>query len=617
MRDTITLLVVCSMFLTIFTFIIPAEKCQAATLDVGSGYYYENIQDAIDAANNSDTIRVHSGTYEEFIEINKEITLQGDGTSSVIINSKSQSGPTLHTITIKSSNVTISGFTIKNTYHASSKHSCILLSASSSGCTISNNIIKEGGNGIYLITSTDNTITDNTIEENEDNGISLGYFSNNNQINNNIIQNSETTGIKISRSAENNFYDNSITSNKDNTIGISIDTLSNNNLFYRNILSENYGGNAFDGGSNTWYNENQGNYWSDYNDYDSNGDGIGDSPYTNGGVNDQKPLGYFKNQKPTAYISSISPNPATAGENIQFSGYGTDDGSILEWEWKINSDIVSASEDFTHPGLSAGTYNIYFRVKDDDEEWSSPPAQETLVVNPSGSTTPNQKPTAYIQSISPQTAEYGEEITFTGYGVDEDGTIQLYNWSSSIDGYLPNSATFTTTSLSIGTHNIAFKVRDNKYLWSDTVYSTVTIEQVQIDNEDPVAVANGPYAAYKNDEITFDASGSYDNDGTISKYRWDFGDESTANAETTTHTYTQEGEYTVTLTITDNYGAQDTVTTTANILLTPGEKPNNDTDKNETDVGDDSDEKWVIPGFETIILLFALTLIILIKKKQK
>lgn len=614
MRDTITLLVVCSMFLTIFTFILPAEKCQAATLDVGSGYDYENIQDAIDAANNSDTIRVHSGTYEEFIEINKEITLQGDGTSSVIINSKSQSGPTLHTITIKSSNITISGFTIKNTYHASSKHSCILLSASSSRCTISNNIIKEGGNGIYLITSTDNTITGNTIEENEDNGISLGYFSNNNQINNNIIQNSETTGIKISRSAENNFYDNSITSNKDNTIGISIDTLSNNNLFYRNILSENYGGNAFDGGSNTWYNGNQGNYWSDYDDYDSNGDGIGDTPYTNGGVNDLRPLGYFKNQKPTAHISSISPNPATTGEDIQFSGYGTDDGNIIEWEWKINSEVVSASEDFTHTGLSAGTYSIYFRVKDDDGDWSTPPAQQTLTVNPSGGETPNQKPTAYIQNISPQTAEYGEEITFIGYGVDEDGTIQSYNWSSSIDGYLPSSSSFTSTSLSIGTHNIAFKVRDNEYLWSDVVYETVTIEQVQIENEDPVAISNGPYASYVEDAINFDASESYDTDGSISQYRWDFGDGTTTNGETTTHSYTQKGEYTVILTITDNYGAQDTETTTADILLKPGEQEEN----NETGENNDNndDDKLIIPGFEAITLISIIILIIALKKKR-
>ena len=65
MRDTITLLVVCSMFLTVFTFILPAEKCQASELTVGqgSGYDYASIQSAIDAANESDTIIVTSGTY--------------------------------------------------------------------------------------------------------------------------------------------------------------------------------------------------------------------------------------------------------------------------------------------------------------------------------------------------------------------------------------------------------------------------------------------------------------------------------------------------------------------------------------------------------------------------
>ena len=609
MRDTITLIVVCSMFFTIFTFVLPVETCEASELTVGSGagYDYSSIQSAIDAANESDTIYVASDTYNENIIIDKSVSLiSTSGASSTTINSNSDSQ---HTIKVIADDVVISGFKVQNILGKSNEFACIFLN-SNSGCNINNNIIKNGETGIYLVLSSNNIINQNTIEDNDATGVLLGSQSNSNQLTNNIIQNNIDKGVQFTLSSSNTIYGNTISDNF--AYGIYLTANSVNNQLYNNIFSEN-GINAEDCCSNEWYNGNQGNYWSDYDDYDSNSDGIGDSPYTTGDVNDQKPLGYFLNQKPVAHISSISPNPATVGNTIQFSGYGTDDGNIVEWEWKINSNIVSSAEDFSYSSLSAGTYSIYFRVKDNDGEWSDY-TQQTLVINSASSPTPNQKPTAHIQVISPSTAYFGDTVTFNGYGVDEDGTVTKYNWSSSIDGYLPESPSFTVTSLSIGTHNIAFKVRDNEYLWSNTVYRTVTIEQVPItDNQDPIAIINDPDQGYYiDDEITFDASNSYDNDGSIAKYAWDFGDGNTANGQTTTHSYTQDGEYTIVLTITDNYGAQDTETSTVTILSETGSQQNNN---NETD--DDTNDKWVIPGFEIITFFFVILILLIIKKKRK
>jgi len=59
---------------------------------------------------------------------------------------------------------------------------------------------------------------------------------------------------------------------------------------------------------------------------------------------------------------------------------------------------------------------------------------------------------------------------------------------------------------------------------------------------------------------TFDGSGSEDSDGTIIDYAWSFGDGKTASGETTSNTFASEGTYTVTLTVTDNDGAQDAQT---------------------------------------------------------
>lgn len=65
--------------------------------------------------------------------------------------------------------------------------------------------------------------------------------------------------------------------------------------------------------------------------------------------------------------------------------------------------------------------------------------------------------------------------------------------------------------------------------------------------------------------VTFDASASSDQDGTIDSYSWDFGDGSSGSGETTSHEYTSADNYTVTLTVTDDDGATDTATGTITV----------------------------------------------------
>ena len=62
--------------------------------------------------------------------------------------------------------------------------------------------------------------------------------------------------------------------------------------------------------------------------------------------------------------------------------------------------------------------------------------------------------------------------------------------------------------------------------------------------------------------ITFDASASYDPDGSIVQYGWNFGDGSTITVvnPVTSHTYLIDGNYTVELTVTDNGGAKSVST---------------------------------------------------------
>jgi cellulose 1,4-beta-cellobiosidase len=71
--------------------------------------------------------------------------------------------------------------------------------------------------------------------------------------------------------------------------------------------------------------------------------------------------------------------------------------------------------------------------------------------------------------------------------------------------------------------------------------------------------------------MEFDASNSSDPDGEIVEFLWDFGDGETATGVVVVHIYTAPGEYTVTLTVRDNQGAQ--ATAQKKIAVVEGEEP--------------------------------------------
>jgi len=77
-----------------------------------------------------------------------------------------------------------------------------------------------------------------------------------------------------------------------------------------------------------------------------------------------------------------------------------------------------------------------------------------------------------------------------------------------------------------------------------------------VPRRNPVAVFSyAPETPYDGETVVFDASASYDPDGNITKYTWDFGDGTPQVNETepiASHVYMSPGDYTATLTVTDN-----------------------------------------------------------------
>jgi hypothetical protein len=93
-------------------------------------------------------------------------------------------------------------------------------------------------------------------------------------------------------------------------------------------------------------------------------------------------------------------------------------------------------------------------------------------------------------------------------------------------------------------------------------------ELVVLNNAQPTADAGGPYIAETGQTVTLDASASSDPDGDSLTYEWDLdndGGYDDATGITTTTTFSQAGEYTVGLRVTDTFGLTGTATTTVQI----------------------------------------------------
>jgi PKD repeat protein len=102
---------------------------------------------------------------------------------------------------------------------------------------------------------------------------------------------------------------------------------------------------------------------------------------------------------------------------------------------------------------------------------------------------------------------------------------------------------------------------------------TITTGKSTVENLPPIAdlTAGEPYQGFVNSEMLFNASLSYDPDGYLTSWSWDFGDESNDEGETTTHVYLTAGVYTVMLTVTDNKGATNTSETS--VLISQQNRP--------------------------------------------
>jgi PKD repeat protein len=176
----------------------------------------------------------------------------------------------------------------------------------------------------------------------------------------------------------------------------------------------------------------------------------------------------------------------------------------------------------------------------------------------------NQPPVVDFSWTPTDNIKTGDTVQFnSGASNDPDGTIIAWEWDFGDGNYsiLENPTHVYTEN---DTFTVELTVIDNNGSTNSTT------KQITIQNRAPTADA-GPNQLVNTTLVSFDGTGSSDPDGSIDSYAWDFGDNTTGTGATPTHTYSQDGSYTVTLNVTDDDGGTDEDTASVTVDTQPPE----------------------------------------------
>jgi len=260
--------------------------------------------------------------------------------------------------------------------------------------------------------------------------------------------------------------------------------------------------------------------------------------------------------RPPIAVFTESTVTVLIGESITFNASASfdPDGSIVSYFWDFGDGANATGVTTQHSYSSSGVYTVTLTVTDDEGEMATTTATKTVEITP---------PVALFTE-SNQTASTNEPITFNASdSYDSDGVIVSFFWDFG-DGTNATGVTAEHSYSTAGNYTVTLEVTDNDGA-TDTATATKTIS-----NRLPTAsFTESAETVYTGEIISFNASDSYDPDGVIVGYFWDFGDGANATGVTAAHSYVDNGNYTVILTITDNNGATANATSTKTILNSP------------------------------------------------
>lgn len=261
------------------------------------------------------------------------------------------------------------------------------------------------------------------------------------------------------------------------------------------------------------------------------------------------------------------------GTAVSFSAqaYDTADGDLTAGiQWSSDRDgPLGTGGSFTSSTLTAGTHVITARVRDSSGAEASQTRTITLALLP-----PElfiDSPWGFIE------VNQGEEIFFEATASDErDGDLSgNIQWTSPLDGALHTGASFSTSSLSVGWHQVSASVTDSNGLTSrKTVWAIVDSP----NNQAPFLVIEAPRTnteIYLTDALTLSAIGFDNQDGEVSaNIQWSSNRQGAlGSGATITISNLQVGEHIINARVTDSAGAKGAEEIVVRVLPIPSNYP--------------------------------------------
>ena len=296
---------------------------------------------------------------------------------------------------------------------------------------------------------------------------------------------------------------------------------------------------------------------------------------TDSGGTDETTVSIPVTLPPTASFTMDNPTPLSqVPVHFDAGGSNDPDGQIVRFQWDLDGDGVYEIDKGGTSTLDAafatsGTRTIHLKVTDDNG------AVDVYAVDV---TVSNRKPVAAAAVQNPP-AIVGAITTVDGsLSSDSDGTVKKYEWdldnnpATGPGGFEVDGGTTPTTGYTIaasGTYSVRLRVTDNS---NETDTTTITF----VATKAPIAQVGASATEVRpGTPVTFDPAGSADQDatGSIVSWKFDFGDGTppvtNADGSPVSHTFTAFGDFTVTLTVTDDQGAKSIKTIVVHVVNKP------------------------------------------------